>query len=178
MNREEADYESLDESFAPDPTEPKTPLEKFLQDPIQSLSPPHVFCATPKTTVAEAVKKMNEEKIGAVVVTEGGKVVGIFTERDLLMKVAGRQLDFTKILVGDYMTKNPECLKVHDMIAFAMNKMVVGGYRHIPIVDESGNPVGIVSMREIVEHLVDYFPDPILNLPPRPDLAFKGLDGG
>ncbi len=72
MNREEADYESLDESFAPDPTEPKTPLEKFLQDPIQSLSPPHVFCATPKTTVAEAVKKMNEEKIGAVVVTDGG----------------------------------------------------------------------------------------------------------
>ena len=69
------------------------------------------------------------------------------------------------------MTRDPECLTPDDGIAYALNKMAVGGFRHIPLVDTQGSPQGIVAMRDIVEYLVDLFPQGVLNLPPSPNLA-------
>ena len=76
------------------------------------------------------------------------------------------------------MTKDPEVLEQSQTIACALNKMSVGGYRHIPIVD-GGKPVGVVSIRDLVDFLVELFPQHILNVPPSPAQAIaKSRDGG
>ena len=71
------------------------------------------------------------------------------------------------------MTPDPECLTPGDRIAYALNKMSVGGFRHIPLVDEDGRPVGVVAMRNIVDFVVDLFPGEVLNLPPSPGLSIS-----
>ncbi len=120
---------------------------------------------------------MNDHHTGCVLVGREGKLIGIFTERDLLTKDFFRS-DSHTVAVETVMTKNPETLEVDDSIAFALNKMSVGGYRHIPIM-QGGRPVGVLSVRDIVDFLVDLFPEDVLNLPPSPTNAItNSIDGG
>jgi CBS domain-containing protein len=133
-----------------------------LQDPISLPS---------DASVRRAIATMNEARIGCVMVTEGERLVGIFTERDVLMRVAGGGLDVDAVAVRELMTPDPECLTADDGIAYALNKMSVGGFRHVPLVDGELRPTGLVSMRHIVDYVVDLFPRAILNLPPSPALA-------
>jgi CBS domain-containing protein len=131
----------------------------------------------PETTVVAAVNAMNEHRIGCVLVQSAGKLVGIFTERDVLTRVIFRDTNST-MTVASVMTKNPETLEETQTIACALNKMSVGGYRHIPIV-KRGKPVGVVSIRDLVDFLVELFPENVLNVPPSPAQAIaKSRDGG
>jgi CBS domain-containing protein len=75
------------------------------------------------------------------------------------------------------LTAHPETLGPDDGVAFALNRMVVQGYRHIPIVDGE-NPLGILSVRDVVRHLVSLMPNRVLNLPPEPSLEARSPDGG
>jgi len=125
-------------------------------------------CVAPETSCREAVDRMVAEKVGCVLVVRDGKVAGIFTERDVLCQVAGRPIDLDRTPVERLMTPDPECLTPGEAIAYALNRMVVGGFRHIPLVDADGRPVGLVAMRHIVECLVDLFPHSVLTLPPSP----------
>lgn len=118
--------------------------------------------------VSEAIKLMQDNRVGCVLVQRKGYLAGIFTERDLLMKLTGTAKDYTKIKIDDVMTPDPEVLQPDDMIAFALHMMAVGGYRHVPIVDEENRPVAVVSVKGIVEFLVEMFPEEVLNLPRRP----------
>ena len=120
-------------------------------------------------TLEAVVRKLQDEHIGCVLVTgANGKLEGIFTERDLLTKVALQPIDWSKERVASYMTPEPETLRVDDRIAWALKLMHVGGYRHVPLTDPEGRPVGVVSIRDIVEFIIDLFPSPVLNLPPEP----------
>ena len=122
-----------------------------------------------QSTLHDVVKKLQDQHIGCILVTgTDGKLAGIFTERDLLNKVALHPLDWSKERVADYMTPDPETLRPDDRIAWALKLMHIGGYRHVPLTDEEGRPVGVVSMKDIVSFLVDLFPAPVLNLPPEP----------
>jgi CBS domain-containing protein len=127
-------------------------------------------------TVDAAVHAMNEHHTGCVLVQKGGKLVGVFTERDVIMRTAFQE-NSAVVKVEAVMTKSPETLEPTDNIAFALNKMSVGGYRHIPIVDGKGTPVGVLSVRDIVDFLADLFPQDILNLPPGTNIA-RSQDGG
>jgi CBS domain-containing protein len=131
----------------------------------------------PETTVVATVNAMNEHRIGCVLVQRAGKLVGIFTERDVLTRVIFRDTSAT-MTVESAMTKDPETLEETQTIACALNKMSVGGYRHIPIV-KRGKPVGVVSIRDLVDFLVELFPEGVLNVPPSPAQAIaKSRDGG
>ena len=66
------------------------------------------------------------------------------------------------------MTANPESLRMTDSIAYALNKMSVGGYRHIPLVDNASAPVGVISVKDIINYIVRFFPKSIMNLPTLP----------
>ena len=81
-------------------------------------------------------------------------------------------------LVERFMTKSPETVRMDDGIAYALNKMHVGGYRHIPVVDNEGRPVGVVSVRDLLKFIVSLFPAGVLNVPPEPGLAARALHGG
>jgi len=138
-----------------------------FQQPIKHLKVRKPVALKPEQTVREAVEIMRDKRFGCVVVTEKGKLVGILTERDILMKVAGVKGAEAK-KVKEIMTPDPEVFQPDDSIAFVLNAMHVGGYRHVPVVDESGSPLAVVSIRDIVGFILDHFAEDVLNLPPKP----------
>ena len=76
------------------------------------------------------------------------------------------------------MTGDPETLGIDDNVSFALNRMILGGFRHIPVTDEAGRAVGVLSQREIVAFVVSLLPNRVLNLPPEPHLQAHSEDGG
>jgi CBS domain-containing protein len=104
----------------------------------------------PSTDVDEAIRRMHADGTDCVLVVDGGRLVGIFTDRDAVLKVAGTSLGDRSI--GGLMTRDPVVLRHDETIAVAINKMAVGGFRHIPIV-EDGRPTGVVSAKDVFRHL-------------------------
>ena len=143
--------------------------QAIRNDDIRSLQLGPAITLPIGATLQEAVETLQQRHIGCVLlVSDDGKLAGIFTERDLLNKVAGQRLEWKKERVADYMTSDPETLRPDDRIAWALNLMHMGGYRHVPLTDEAGRPVGVVSVKDIVDFIVDLFPAAVLNLPPDP----------
>jgi CBS domain-containing protein len=102
--------------------------------------------------VDEAIRRMHGEGIDCVLVAQDGRLVGIFTDRDAVLKVAG--LPAGRRTVAELMTHDPVVLRHDETIAVAINKMAVGGFRHIPIV-EDGRPTGVVTARDVFRHLIE-----------------------
>src|SRR5215472_10898541 len=106
----------------------------ILNSTIRTLEPHKAICVVESTSIRDSIQLMLERQIGAVLVEREGRPVGIFTERDVLRRVAGTGIDLSRP-VRDVMTKDPETLGIDDGIAFALNRMILHGFRHIPIVD-------------------------------------------
>jgi len=141
-----------------------------LQQPISRLSLPRSpICVGEGATLEEAVVAMREARVGCVlVVDEQGDLVGIFTERDLLLRL--ESADLTRN-IRPYMTREPETLQPSDPIAFALNLMSVGGFRHVPLLDDRKRPVGVVSVKDVVNYLADVFSQNVFTVPPDPRRA-------
>jgi CBS domain-containing protein len=151
--------------------------QQMIREPIRVLHPPAPLGLPPDANVSEAITIMREHRVGCVLVVEGERLVGILTERDLLLKL---ERGSDERAVRDLMTPDPEVLSPEDPIVYALNKMSVGGFRHVPLVDEAGRPVGVVSVKDIVEYIVDFFPNDVLTVPPDPAQGevWRGRDGG
>jgi CBS domain-containing protein len=137
-------------------------------DSVSRLQPTAPRQVAPTQTVAEAIALMRREVVGCLlVVDKGQKVVGIFTERDLMRRVLapGKPLSLS---VAACMTPNPVTVNPKDPIGVAVKRMEEGGYRHLPVIDESGRPLGVLSVKRIVHYLVEHFPGTVHNLPPNP----------
>ena len=130
------------------------------------------------SNVNDAVDIMQKKEVSCVLVTRESKLAGILTERDIVRKAVGKEKDLRKIRVEDIMTRDPQSFQLEDSIAFVINAMDVGGYRHVPIVDEANAPLGIVSVRDIIGFIAEYFPEDVRNLPPRPMRHVDQQDGG
>ena len=101
-----------------------------------------------------ALDRMVEHGVGALlVVGTDGVLVGILTERDYLRKVVGVLPDYAHQPLSEYMTADPETVRPDDRLGWALQKMDVGGYRHLPVVEEDGVPVGLVSVRDVIRHI-------------------------
>ena len=100
--------------------------------------------------VDDAIAQMQAEGVDCMLVTDQGALVGIFTDRDAILKVAGGSSGGRT--VGDVMTHDPVILRSGDPVAVAIHKMAVGGFRHVPIM-EGGVPTGVVSARDVFRHL-------------------------
>jgi len=121
-----------------------------------------------QATVREAIEVMRQKQLSCVLVVEHGQLVGVFTERDVLTKVAATPLDVDHVPLRDVMQPDPECLQLDDALVYALHQMHRGAYRHVPVVDEQRRPTGLVSMQVIIDSLVAAFPQELLNLPPSP----------
>ena len=154
-------------------TRPRATLDgRTLRAPVTVLDGPEPICVRAHDSVRKAIDLMKGNRIGAVMVVDGeGKLSGIFTERDVVHRLLDRGLDWQALSVGEVMTRKPESLQPDAMIAYALNFMHVGGFRHVPIVDTAGRPVTIVSIKDVVAYLADFFPEEISNLPPDPSHA-------
>jgi CBS domain-containing protein len=126
--------------------------EQIFHDRIRDLAPRSPLVCSPDTPLSEVVKMLFEHSVGAVTVVEGDEIVGIFSERDALMRLNN---DYQQLLdkpVSEYMTPGPVTLEARDKIAFALHKMDLGGYRHIPVTDE-GQLTGMISVRHILRYI-------------------------
>ena len=101
-------------------------------------------------SIDEAVQRMQGDGVDCLLVTDRGALVGIFTDRDAILKLAGRPT--AGRTVGEVMTPDPVILRSGDPVAVAIHKMAVGGFRHVPFVRD-GVPVGVVSARDVFRHL-------------------------
>ena len=137
----------------------------------------HGLALDEQTPLAEALRQMREHRQGCVLATHDGKLTGIFTERDVLMKVVGTNIDLERTPLRPYMTRDPMRLPEDASVAYALNRMCVQGFRHVPLTDEQGRPVGVVSMRDIIEYISGFFPKDVLNLPPEPTSGFRNREG-
>jgi CBS domain-containing protein len=171
----------FDEAYEDEPGQYEREEEKLgqaiLDATIEDLAPKPAATLREMGTIRAAVQVMLEQKLGAVLVERDGRVVGIFTERDLMRRVVAAGIDLDRA-VEEVMTPDPETLRLDDGVAFALNRMVVGGFRNVPIVDENGALVGILSQREVVDYIVSLLPSHVINLPPLPDLEARSKDGG
>lgn len=133
-------------------------------------------CVPRLTPLGQVLERMRQERLGCVVVCEADRVVGIFTDRDVLMKVVGVDVDRASPIEA-FMTPDPTIVHSGDRVWEAMRLMDEGGYRNLPLVDDNGRCRGIVSVGSIIDFLAAHFPTEVYNLPPRADQTFAAPDG-
>ncbi|HEY7509451.1 MAG TPA: CBS domain-containing protein [Vicinamibacteria bacterium] len=153
-------------------------LGQFILDsPIRDMEPPAAVLVPESASIASVIQLMLDRGLGAVLVQREGRTVGIFTERDVLRRVVSLAVNRDRP-VSEVMTPDPESLGPDDGIAFALNRMVVGGFRHILIADDKGGAPRLLSQRDVVAFIVSRIPKRVLNLPPEPHLEARNPDGG
>jgi len=142
-----------------------------MSDLLRKASRPAV-CVDGKVSVEETVRTMVERRIGAVVVTEKGRVAGIFSERDLMQRVVLKKLDPAKTPVAKVMTTPVVSAAVDGDEDEAVQAMVERHIRHVPIVDKRKHPVGMLSFRDVMRSRVDDLKHEVQALE-----AYLGYDG-
>ena len=135
--------------------EPTTEMQdRLIEDTIAELAPKAPITIDARASLAKAVRQMNTHGIGCLLVTDAhDKLVGIFTEKDVLHRVVGLVDDLETAVVAEYMTPDPIALTANLPIAQALHEMHVHGFRHLPLVDGEHRPEGIVSFRDVIHHL-------------------------
>jgi CBS domain-containing protein len=147
------------------------------QDSVSSMETDDYVCIAPSTPLSEAIEAMKQDEGGcAIVCTEDGSIVGIFTERDLLTKVIGQETDLNapvrNLMSPVVATLTPEAT-IGDAVSIMNNK----GYRNVPLVRD-GKLVGSISVFDVIGYLAESYPKTTMNLPPNPDQVMDSTDGG
>jgi CBS domain-containing protein len=126
-----------------------------------------------KDTVARAFDAMSREAHDCVLIGDGETLLGIFTSRDFLNRVAAVRRDPREVVLGDVMTKMPKTLRPRDPVAFAINWMALEGFRNVPIVDDDGRVLGVLTVWDVMRHLEDMFQE--IDATPRPAPASSDI---
>lgn len=141
--------------------------EEAFKEPVRILCNRRAEVIKERATIADAIRRMKTSRIGSLaVVDEAGMLVGIVTERDVLFKVMLESIDVHTTEVSTIMTRDPETLLLDDPLVFLMNKMHVGGFRHVPILDGAGKPLHVLSIKDVVSFVVSRFETTVSNVPP------------
>jgi CBS domain-containing protein len=133
---------------------PTNRIERSLmEDSVLVLRPSLPVTISQNASSGEAARMLSERGLGALlVVDEQKRLVGIVTERDLLMKAIGNVENYEGVPVNQIMTHAPETVTANDTLAFALHKMDGGGYRHLPVLRD-GRPIGVISVRDVLRHV-------------------------
>ena len=147
----------------------------LLGEPLSVLPIKSPLILPPQASVRDAMRGMQAERTGCVLITEDGTadtpLSGIFTERDVLFRIVNQGQNPATLPLSEVMTRDPEHLPTEASLAWVLNKMAIGGFRHVPVVDEKDHPVLLVSVRDVVAFLVEFFPRDVMNLPPEYDAS-------
>ncbi len=155
QNLEGADH--CDECMSPlahdDIPQPTQGLQaQIMAKTIRDLNPLSPIMISEDTSIRAAVGKMLSRNVGCILVVKEKKLLGIVTDRDILLRVADKDIDPEKTPVSAIMVRNPLALNEDDSIAYALNKMSVGRYRNIPFL-KNGAPSGFISIKTILRFL-------------------------
>ena len=138
-------------------------LQKTIEELGWTRQVPHM---TRTDRVAFAFEAMSRDAHDCVLIMDGDRICGIFTSRDFLNRVAAQRGDARAIALGDVMTPAPRTLRPRDPVAFAINWMAVEGFRNVPIVDDAGRVLGVLTVWDVMRHLGDLFAE--IESAPRP----------
>lgn len=143
-------------------------LDDNLKVPLSTLKLRKAVTAERGTSLKKCLDTMLARHFGCLLVVKEKKLCGIFTERDVLMKIAGQDLDLEQLVIDDFMTPEPTSFKRSDTLESAMRYMAAQRCRHLAVVDEERQPLSVISIRDVIAYVVEFFPEDILNLPPHP----------
>jgi predicted transcriptional regulator len=122
-----------------------------MEDDLRELD--QEFLGVPSNTPAlEVIDQMRRARVGCALVIDNGKLLGIFTERDVLNKLTGKTALNTATAIRDLMSPNPETLRETDSVATALNKMSMGRYRHIPVIKSDGT-YSVTSIKHVLRYI-------------------------
>lgn len=150
--------------------------QTITQTRIRHLKWKMPLCVQQSTAALEVLKRMQNERQSCVLICEGDRCTGIFTERDYLNKIVGKKVNLS-LPVEEFMSRSPRVLTIEDTVGQAIQIMNDGGYRNIPLVDQSGKCAGLLQIRNVIDFLAEIYPQEVLNTPPRPDQRFDEPDG-
>jgi CBS domain-containing protein len=150
--------------------------ESLWQDDLSQLNLKPPLVVSPGQSIRHTVDAMRAARSGCALVCEGDEIVGIFTERDLLLRVFDCQVNSSEP-ISTVMTNKPVTVRSNDPIGWLVRTMYQGHYRHLPIVDEQNRLVGVVSVKQIVSYLADHFPAAVYTVPPEPHRPQEAREG-
>lgn len=128
---------------------------RFLAKSIGQLNPPAPVIMPETGSITQALNLLKQNKIGCVVaVNATGTISGIFSERDVVLRSAWDNPNWAQQTLREVMTTEPQTTSMTTSIAVVLNMMSRGGYRHVPIVDDENIPVGVVSVKNVVDYIV------------------------
>jgi CBS domain-containing protein len=148
---------------------------KVVEVVALAMDPPAVFDV--ETPLREVVRRMRDENVGCALLTRDGELAGVFTERDLVVRVLGNKGAFD-LPVGEWMTPDPERVTRTDTIRKTVRLMQQQGFRSVPVVDDVGRITGCVRHKDIINYLAEHFSEQVLNLPPNPEQIALEREGG
>jgi CBS domain-containing protein len=125
----------------------------------------------------EVIQRLRDANSGCALLTRDGRLAGIFTERDLVVRVLGVACDLDQP-VAEWMTPDPDRVFPTDTVRKAVRLMWRGEYRNIPVVDEEDRIIGCVRHKDIIKYLAEHFSAQVLNLPPDPEQIALEREGG
>ena len=131
--------------------------EHLMHDPLGVVGTREAPGVNPRDPVHLAIHIMQRRGVECVLVWENDEVVGILTERDILMKAAGEKVDLNAIPVSEIMTRDPVISRDSDTLAVALHKMSVGGFRHIPLLTNDRDAT-VVSIQDLFRHISHFIP--------------------
>jgi CBS domain-containing protein len=150
----------------------------IVDERLRVLSRRQPVTVLPGTSLADCVRAIQRTGTGdSVFVCEAdGTLVGVLTERDIFGRIVGGSVDLSRP-VETLMTRDPHSLDLDQTILDAILLMQTGRYRNVPVVDATGQLVGVVRQSDIIKYLAESFPEELLNLPPRPHQRMKRPEG-
>ena len=117
------------------------------------------------TCLENVLENMQKTNNNCVLTLSNERLNGILTERDILLKVTGKGYDLQLTTIDEFITPNPEYVSPENPLAYALNKMYVGGFRNKTIINDEMYPIGIISISDVISIIADYFHNEIINLP-------------
>lgn len=150
--------------------------DSLEKEPISRLAHTTPLVVHTDDALTDTIERMRDQRAGCIMVCDEDKLVGIFTERDFLMRVVAADAD-PGAPVGNFMTPDPLTLRNSNTVFDAIQLMQQGGYRHLPVLDEEYRPLGLVSVKRIVHWFVEHYPTAVYNLPPTPEKVEVAREG-
>lgn len=154
------------------------PIEKLIRETtLEQVSKTKFLQCSPETPVGKAIEQMQALKSGYIAVTQDKKLIGLFTENDVVKKILEQDLDWNRP-VREFVEPNPIVLTPKDSVAVAIARMGEHRIYHIPLVNEKQELVEVLSVRALIRLLAEFYPAEVLNLPPKPNQLMETVEGG
>ena len=145
---------SLMQRDIPQPKQDDSLQNVMMTAPVSELvTGEDLLVASKRDSIKKIVEVLQKEKKDCVLIYERKKLVGILSKRDLLKKASDENLNLAKTTAQEVMTPHPECVKLQDPIAFAVNKMAMGGFRDVGVLTKDGTPLSIISIKDVLQYL-------------------------